>query len=99
MPCNVHAAILEAHLCHTNDITINLATSVVPGNDDKLFTFISHVLPSSSLPSSPLLFTPSPTLTAQLPTTTPLHDALEIRNEGVHIGSQVKEKGKKKRPR
>jgi hypothetical protein len=73
MPCNVHAAMLEAHLCYTNDIVID---SVAPGNDDKVFTLISHVLPSSSLPSSPLLFAPLPTLTAQLPTTTPLHDAL-----------------------
>jgi hypothetical protein len=96
---NVRATMLEAHMCHTNDIAIDSAASVAPGNDDKLFVFVSHVLPSSSLSSSPLLFTPSPTLTTQPPTTTPLHDALEIRNKGVQIGSQMKGKRKKKRPR
>jgi hypothetical protein len=90
---------LEAHLCNTNNNTIDSAASVVPGNNNKIFAFVSHVLLSSSLPSSPLLFAPSPTITAQLPTTTPLRNALEIRNEGVHIGSQVKGKRKKKRPR
>jgi hypothetical protein len=98
MSCDIHSAMLEAHLCYTNDNTIDSATSVAPGNDDELFAFISHVLPSSSLPSSPLLFAPSPTIPAQLPTTTPLHNALKIRNERVYIGSQVKGKRKKKGP-
>jgi hypothetical protein len=64
MPCNVCATMLEAHLCHTNDNTIDSAASVAPGNNNELFAFISHVLLSSSLSSSPLLFAPSPTITA-----------------------------------
>jgi hypothetical protein len=42
MPCNIHAAMLEAHMCHTNDITIDSAASIAPGNNDELFMFVSH---------------------------------------------------------
>jgi hypothetical protein len=79
---SVRATMLEAHLCHTDDIAINLAISVALRNDNKLFMFVSNVLPSLPLPPSPILFAPSPTLTTQLPTTTPLCDVVEIQNEG-----------------
>ena len=98
MPHPVRSAMLQAHLCQTETTAIESAASVVPGNDDELFAFVSHFPPSPS--SSTLSLSSIPTVTdTQSPTSTSICDTLEVPNEGVHRAYKMKGKRKKKRNR